>query len=189
MKKSCYLCEHSVEVKYTVKLCYQYASDIVDKTLLYCIYGPPGRDVPTLQWGDMIKGEAKLEKYCRYPEVSKLAPCSLHKKTTNKKKIKSYEEVLKKEQQQKEEEKQKKQQSADMRKEVLRAKKIETERYRTARKKEKKEKLRKKKQREYQKQYRAKKREKEVYTLASEIEELEDYTRFDILGIEEENGK
>ncbi len=191
MKKTCYLCEHSVRVKWTRK----YYDERYKEEELFCIVNPPCIGNGTqYEWKNITTGNSTLRKYRRYPIVSDVAPCSLYEKTDKKKKIKDYEAKLVEDKKEEKQEKQEKQDQKKVEKEYRDAKKsrlvkvFQAEKKRRAAAKERQEilkaaKEKKKKEtekvkarKEYQKQYRAKKK-------AEEEKKKNSYDRFDIMEV------
>lgn len=90
MKKSCWNCELSEEVKYKEEGSLKAR---IKKSALFCIFAPPNHKcTDDFSWTSIIAGESKLRKYCRYPCVSETASCYQYQKVTTKRKIKRYEE-------------------------------------------------------------------------------------------------
>lgn len=191
MNKTCYICKHSVRIKWIRK----YYGESLKEEELFCIVSPPcmGTGIQ-YEWKNITTGNSTLRKYRRYPTVSDVAICSLYSKTDKKKKIKDYEVKLeedKKEQeikqQKKIDDKKREKEYRDARKErqqiamwaikrkrvaeKARAKKLTEQRAKT-----KKERERIKARKEYQKQYRAKKK-------AEEKEKKNSYDRFEMMDL------
>ncbi len=179
MKKSCYLCRYSEEVKYNWKTNYGCGSySYYKENTLFCISAPPNSK-NKFSWDHVTKGLNKLRKYCKYPEVSTVACCSLYCETESKKKIKRYEEILEEEKRVKDKEKLKKQNIQKEKEKARIKKRLELEKIKAKKDKKKKEKLRKKKRLESQKRYRLKKKNKKI----EQLKKTEEYNRFDILDI------
>ena len=180
MKKSCYICKHSEEVRYTWKTNYGHGSySYHKKNKLFCIATPPIENKIEVDSWKVTTGLNKLQRYSKYPEVSTVACCSLYCKTENKKKIKKYEKILEEEERAKNKEKLKKQNIQKENKKIKIKKKLELEAIKTKKQEEKKEKLKKKKRLESQKRYRAKKKAEKI----EQQKKAEEYNRFDILDI------
>ena len=191
MKKSCHICEKSIEVKYIRN---QYGN-LKKHSVLFCISGPPifknRKNEANFGGGMIVKGKVNLNKYSHYPIVSfdfsEVAPCFQYCKTEKKETIKNYEKKI---EEQKEIEKKKQIEEKKVREEEEKVReKIKEYKEKVKREKEKQKKMRKevKRKRNYQKAYRARKKEElklkkdeKVKILA---EELKLDSRFDILDL------
>ena len=178
MKKICYLCEHSVEVKYIIRN--------RKEECLFCIAAPPSasRKPVIISWADITAGYKTIKRYARYPEVgvSDVAPCDLYVLTKKEKKIEKYKARVEEEKQEKAEEKIHDEQiRKEQIEEMFEKKKILAEQ-KEQREKKRQEKRRKKKRKEYQKQYRARKKTEEAVRKIKN----DSLTRFDILDLTHE---
>lgn len=194
MKKSCCICEKSVEVKYTVEI-EGYSRKTKDKRCaVFCIAGPPSffyRGAMDLKLGYVIAGGARLKKYEDYPLVashfSEVAPCFQLCETKNNKKLENYVKRL-------ESEKLEKEKVAKEKNCRIKIKKKEQEKIRKEKEKVKEEAAQRRKEyvalrkrRKSQKKYRLKKKMEKIELLAKEIKQFEEENtinnRFEIMDV------
>ena len=193
MKKSCYLCENSIEVKYKLN-----RED--NSSILFCIASPPLSGATLTKytfckrfihssggWYKIAYGKARLAKYYLYPICGQtdlwknyeLAPCALYCKTKKQKKINRYEEILTKIKEKKEHEKAVILDKEEQRRNLRKALKKEAERKRKIKNKKKAERKRKLAKAKYQKEYKKRKKEEQERLKAK----ADDYNRFEIIDI------
>lgn len=188
MNKSCYICKHSVEVKYSEKCPW----GIEKCTTFFCIAAPPTpldlkNSRLSVSLDKVTNGCKELHRYRYYPIVATsyeevVAPCSLYFFTDSKiEKYKKMIEEQKKDRQRRKEEQKKKVLETKRLQKIVKAKRArEVLETKQRREKIRLEAKRKKHRRKYQKEYRKRKKTVEAKILA---EALELDSRFDILDL------
>lgn len=184
MRKTCGICQHSVEVNYAVKS--KWDNHKFEYTELFCIAAPPFASLNKTSWGDVVKGRSTLDRYEKYPIVSESAPCSLYTLSPNKKKIDAYKAGKEKREQEVVKAKEKKKLLWEGTKEEKRKKKIAVAKMAAKKRREREETLKSKLRKiQQQKKYRDKKKNEKEETAETAKTKANEFDRFELIDLEE----
>lgn len=183
MRKTCGICQHSVEVNYTIKG--KWGNHKTEYTELFCIAAPPSVSSNKTSWGDVVKGCSTLCRYKKYPVVSESAPCSLYTLSSNKKKIDAYKAGKEKKKQEVAAGKEKKKLLWEGTKEEKRKKKIVLARIAVEKREEREKALKSKLRKIQQKKYRDEKKNEKEEAVKIAKTKANEFDRFEIIDLEE----